>query len=182
MIEAVHYGGYRTVTDLDILAFRFPGAGRLVPGEKGGASTVRVLPPDPELGSITEQAEMLIGEVKEGRAELNRAASDPVVLQTVLTRFGCCHTKEVPDVVKNLLHKGQAQTHSGHRVRLAAFGSVLNETGNPKYTVISLGHVANFLRDYIHQYWDILHNADSKDPAFAFLMMLEKARLGSRTG
>ena len=31
VIEAVHYDGYRTITDLDILAFRFSGAGRLVP-------------------------------------------------------------------------------------------------------------------------------------------------------
>jgi hypothetical protein len=176
VIEAVHYDGYRTVTDLDILAFRFSGAGRLIPAERGSSPRLRVVAPDPKLGSIAEHADMLIGEVKEGRAELNRAARDPVVLETVLTRFGCCRAEHVPAVVKDLLHKGHAQTHSGHRVRLVAFGSTVGEDN--KCTVISLGHVVNFLRDYIHQYWDILHNSDSKDPAFGFLMMLEKARLG----
>ena len=30
-VEAQHYGWFRTARDLDILAFRFPGAGRLMP-------------------------------------------------------------------------------------------------------------------------------------------------------
>lgn len=33
------HGGYRTVTDLDILAFRFPGATRLVPRLHGGSNS-----------------------------------------------------------------------------------------------------------------------------------------------
>ena len=40
-------GGIRTATDLDLLAFRFPGAGRPVIGESGGATVYR---PDPALG------------------------------------------------------------------------------------------------------------------------------------
>src|SRR5262245_18598254 len=35
IVEASKYGEYRTATDLDVLAFRFPGAGRLVPFQVG---------------------------------------------------------------------------------------------------------------------------------------------------
>jgi hypothetical protein len=123
VVEACRSGGYRTATDLDILAFRFPGAGRLVAREGSGFTgyaDADTFTPDPELGSVTEQADMLIGEVKEGRAELNRGAKDPVVLRAVLTRFGCCQPQSVPEVVKELLQKGQARTHCGHVVRLVA--------------------------------------------------------------
>ena len=34
---------------------------------------------------------------------------------------------------------------------------------------------AEFLRGYIRQYWDVLHHADFKDPAFGYLVLLEKA-------
>ena len=40
IVEASRRGGYRTATDLDILAFRFPGAGRLVPTPGGQPSRV----------------------------------------------------------------------------------------------------------------------------------------------
>jgi hypothetical protein len=178
VIESFHGGDYRTVTDLDVLAFRFPGAGRLVPTRGGHKLEARILPPDSKLCSTGDGADMIIGEVKEGRAELNKAARDPLVLQTVLTRFGCCPPAHVPDIVKALLQKGHAQTHSGHRVRLVAFGSTAGNGSGPRHAVISLGHIAEFLNDYIRQYWDILHHADFKDPAFDFLVMLEKARQG----
>lgn len=91
--EVARNGGYRTATDLDVLAFRFPGAGRIVPSRRGarpGEPETILFAPDPELGCAAEQADMLIGEVKEGRAELNRGAREPAVLRAVLTRFRCC--------------------------------------------------------------------------------------------
>lgn len=59
-------GGFRTATDLDILAFRFPGSGRRIPGE-GGAGRRRHPPftSDPLLEVPHGEADMLIGEVKE---------------------------------------------------------------------------------------------------------------------
>ena len=59
VIEAVQRGKYRTVTDLDILAFRFPNAGRLVPGaEEGGPLCFE---PDPLLGVSRQEADLIIG-------------------------------------------------------------------------------------------------------------------------
>jgi hypothetical protein len=86
IVDAWRFGGPRTLTDLDVLAFRFPGAGA----------------PDLPLHPVLDAAgrpDMLIGEVKEGRAELNHAARDPAVLAAALARFGCCGPDHVEPLV-----------------------------------------------------------------------------------
>ena len=185
VVEACRYGGYRTATDLDVLAFRFPRVGRLTQFQAGRPTNnpdVEIFAPDPHLGSLVDQGDMLIGEVKEGRAELNAAARDPAVLRAVLARFGCCSPEHVPGVVQALLQHGSTHTHSGHVVRLIAFGSLPPESNGRKYTVISLGHVREFLEAYIREHWDVLCHAQFKDPAFGFEIMLEKARRGHQSG
>ena len=170
LIEVAKYGEYRTATDLDVLAFRFAGAGRLVPFEVGkfaGNGGKVAFAPDPQLGGVTDQAEMLIGEVKEGHAELNVAARDPVVLRAALNSQTLC-----------LLQHVSAQTHCGHVVRLIAFGSLPPLSTGGKYTALSLGHVHEFLVAYIREHWNLLCHAQFKDPALGFEMILEKARRG----
>jgi hypothetical protein len=76
VVEAMRPGGLRVATDLDILAFRFPSAGRLVPGPGKSLARDSILSgADDALGVDPEEADMLIGEVKEGCAELNQAMS-----------------------------------------------------------------------------------------------------------
>jgi hypothetical protein len=182
VVETRRYGDYRTATDLDVLAFRFPGAGRLAPFQTGktvGEAGIPAFAPDPHLGGVSDQADMLIGEVKEGRAELNSAARDPVVLRAVLSRFGCCSPEHVPGVVQALLRHGRTLTHCGHLVRLVAFGSLPPAANGGKYAVISLGHVHEFLEAYVREHWDVLCHAQFKDPAFGFEVLLEKMRRGS---
>jgi len=184
VVEATRHDGYRTATDLDILAFRFPGAGRLVPrvGSKlrpGGLE--EQFAPDPRLGVAGNERDMLIGEVKEGRAELNQAATDPAVLRAVLTRFGCCEPQHAPAVVKDLLRTGSTITHCKHRVRLVAFGSLVDNLRSDRCCVVSLGHIKQFLEDYMQEHWDVLSQAQFKDPVLGFLLMQEKARRGNRT-
>lgn len=178
IIEAVREGGYREATDLDILAFRFPGAGQLVPG---GSHTTRQDSPvcalDPLLAVDHSAADMLIGEVKEGVAELNHAATDPAVLRAAFTRFGCCAPDHVDHLVDSLLRQGRTVTPAGHSVRMIAFGST-PPGGSHRYAVILLAQVVQFLRNYLRENWDVLHHADFKDPAFGFLMTLEKATRG----
>lgn len=177
VLEADRYGGYRTATDLDILAFRFPSAGRLVASHTRGREQM-IYAPDPQLGCSSGSPEMLIGEVKEGRAELNEAAGDPAVLEAALTRFGCCPHCPVSEVVKDLLRDGRAVTHCGHQVRLVAFGALPSSAGTPKFDVMSLGHIEKFLTDYICEHWDVLRHAQFKDPVFGFMVMREKGRRG----
>lgn len=172
LIEASGRGNYRMVTDLDILAFRFPGAGRLIPDKRGGEA---LYAPDPMLHCPHEQADMLVGEIKEGRAKLNRGATSPAVLRTVLARFGCCPMHDVSQLVHQLINKGTVTAPSGHRIRLVAFGSGGASGGKERhYEAIDLGHVLHFLQEHLHQHRSVMHNAQFKDPALGFLMTLEK--------
>ena len=116
---------YRAATDLDILAFRFPGSGQLVPKNgrgSSGDSLVRV-PLAPALAVARDEAAMLIGEVKEGTAELSQATTDPAVFRAALARFGCWPPDHVLQLVDGLLRHGKVITPGGHRTRMTAFGS-----------------------------------------------------------
>lgn len=177
IIESIRHG-YRTATDLDILAFRFPGAGRLVPG-RGASADEEHFAPDPALGVPPEHADMIVGEVKEGRATLNAAATDPAVLHTVLVRFGCCPAASAGPVVDRLIRDGRTLLPSGHRIRLAAFGSSVNGAGTGKYLTITLCHIVRFLEEYLREHWEIVRHEDQKDLALGFLALLEKARQGA---
>ena len=175
ILEAVSGNGYRVSTDLDVLAFRFPGAGRLVPGAAPGMERFET---DPVLGCSAHHSEMLIGEVKEGRAELNQAIWDPQVMEVMLNRFGCCARPDIPAIVQCLLAKGRAVTPCGHLIRLVVFEAAGHPATHPRYSVIPLGHVVEFLRDHLRRHWSVLRHAQLKDPAFGFLAALEKATAG----
>lgn len=172
VIEALGKRQFGVATDLDILAVRFPGAGRLVPGRGGREMFV----PDPELGIDADKPDMLIGEVKEGRAELNRNARDPKVLRTALARFGCCSVHDVDTTIQALISKGVATTHGGHRVRMVAFGSSVDESVGNGYSVVSLGHIARFITGYLNEHWDVLRHGQFKHPTLGMFMLMEKTR------
>ena len=171
VIESFGKEHYGVSTDLDVLAFRFPGAGRQIAGQGDD----QVFAPDPALGIGGDSADMLIGEVKEGQAELNRNARNPDVLRTVLARFGCCSINDVDKTVDQLIKKGHTRTHAGHRVRLMAFGSKNSEPGTG-YSVLTLGHIISFIEEYIEQHWDVLRHAQFKHQALGLFMVMEKAR------
>ena len=62
----------------------------------------------------------------------------------------------------------------GHRIRMVAFGAN-QPAGTRRYHIVLLRDVIGYLRRYLRDHWSIAHYADFKDPAFSFLMMLEKA-------
>ena len=176
VVEAVRRGGYRMATDLDILAFRFPGTARVVPGRAGGkAGGKEMSVPDPELRCPAGESDMLIGEVKEGRAKLNPSTRRRDVLSAVLTRFGCCPQRDIEQVVACLMQNGHARTPMGHDVRIVVFGAVTGDAEKRHYQMIPLGHVVRFLQNYLRLNWAVLRHAQFKDPAFGFLATLEKA-------
>lgn len=178
VIESVQHGGYRVVTDLDVLAVRFPNARHVVPGRRGRKHGA--LSPDLLLDAVPGKVDMIIGEVKEGQAELNQGARDPRVLRTVLTRFGCCHESHVDTAVDDLIRRGAVDlaggSEHGHYVRLVAFGS--RRSANIKYPceVILLGDIIESLQMYLREHWDLIRHAQFKDPALSLLTTLEKAR------
>lgn len=168
--------GFRTITDIDILAFRFPSGepmarkGRQVP--KG----LDVSGLDPGLAVPANQIDMIIGEVKEGRVGINTGIRDPAVLRTVVNRFG--EMGETNRVVQELLRNGTAKIPPSYSVRLIAFGSFPPGEPVPPCRIISLGHVLQFLQAYVRKHWHMLRHLQFKDPAFGFLMTMEKARRG----
>lgn len=179
VLEGAPHGGWRTTTDLDVLALRFPGAGRSTNGHKGKHMRGNlVFEPDPILGAPPDMPDMIVGEVKEGRAKFNPAARNPKVLATALARFGCCDVAEASKITQKLVHKGQVETRRGHRIRMVAFGSRADEPDQLAERVIAMGHMVEFLRAYLDEHWEALGQAQFKGEALGFLALLEKAARG----
>jgi len=179
VIEAMRGGRYRSLTDIDILAFRFPGAGRPIRGRRRRTVDVEHHAPDPLLGRPGEMADMLVGEVKEGRARLNPAARDPAVLRAALVRFGCCTEAEAPRIVSDLARRGEATTPGGHQVRLVVFGSRGPDPEPAAATFVPLGHILAFLEEHFREHWELVRHAQLNDPILGLLLTLEKARRGT---
>jgi len=175
VLELLADGEVRTVTDVDVLAVRFPGAGRATVGHTTKGSRIEC---DPELGPSEDHIDLIIGEVKEGRAELNEASRDPDVLHAILHRFGRVDEDTAKDIVRQLLDDGEAYHPVGVRVRLMSFGSRPPKHGAEGYTWLSLGHIGGFMHRALSEHWTAAQAIQSKDPALGFLLLLEKAVRG----
>jgi hypothetical protein len=154
-------GTFRTLTEIDVAAFHLP------EGEPD-------FDPDPALQVQPGKADMIIGEVKEGRAEINASATDPDVIAKVLRRFGYSTADEARRYARLLLTNGHADTRAGHRVRLVAFGTS-SDFPTP-YLKVMLSDVVAYIDRYISTNWDVVRAAGSKDPIFGVMVLLAKAR------
>lgn len=171
VMELLADGEVRTVTDVDLLALRFPGAGRFDPHD----STTRAVEPDPNLDVDPDRLDLIIGEVKEGRAELNRAARSPEVLRAALARFGRMEEEHLSRLVSDLIARGEATHPAGIRVRLLAFGSKPPHNDDPSHRWILLGDIATYLRKVMLDNWPGVAAIQSKDPVLSLMILLEKA-------
>jgi len=170
----------RSVTDLDILALRFAGAGHeVIRGQTHGPIGGRRFAPDAELGRPPDRPDMIVGEVKEGAARFNAATRDQEVLEVALARFGCCSSDHAAALAGELLSRGRVESPVGHSIRLVAFGSSPDGGDTRRWTTVSMPHVVRFLRRYLRQHWEVLHRAQMKDPALGVLALLEKWDEGS---
>ena len=177
IIAGAGRSGFRTITDIDILAFRFPSGEPMTRNGRKMPKSLDMTGLDSGLAVPTDQIDMIIGEVKEGRVGINTGIRDPEVLRTVINRFG--EVGDVERVVDHLLKQGAAEIQSSYSVRLIAFGSFPPGAPVPPCRIISLGHVLAFLQSYVRKHWHMLRHLQFKDPAFGFLMTLEKARRGA---
>lgn len=178
VLEALTDTEARTVTDLDILALRFTNAGdHLVHGPTHAA--LHAAGTDPVLATPQSGHDMIVGEVKEGAARLNRAMRDPGVLEVALARFGCCPPEDAHEVTRELLANGHAENHAGQTVRIIAFGDTKDEpSSHSGRTTVSMRHVVEYLQGYLSQHWPVLRHAQVRDPAFGTLALLEKWDIG----
>jgi hypothetical protein len=178
VVEALKRGGVRSVTDIDIIGFRFPCSKPLIHSAEAGVEPIVLTEPDPLLQIPENKIDVLIVEVKEGKAQMNTSSIDLAVVRAVLSRFGCSDDAEV--VLHELGEHGVASTGSGYQLRPVIFGGLPRDTPPFPCAIISLGHVVAFLQDFVRTHWTMLRQIQFKEPAFAFLMTLEKARRGER--
>src|SRR5213593_3321621 len=176
IMAAAGRNSVRSITDIDILAFRFP-CGLAAQMAKRAPQGLDVSDLDTGLGVPADSIDMIIGEVKEGRVGINMGTRDPEVLKVVISRLGDS-TAETDRVVNELLAHGSARLPTGVMLRLIAFGAFPPGAPVPPCRIISLGHVLDFLQSYVHRHWKVLRHLQFKDPALGFLMTLEKARRG----
>ena len=175
VLEVFRNDETRAVTDLDILAFRFAGAGHdVIRGRGRRRLEGRALLPDPMLNCPADRPDMIVGEVKEGAARLNLAMRDPAVLEVALVRFGCCPSEHAAPVTRQLLTEGHAITPTGHAIRMVAFGGSADSVRREPFTTVSMRHVVVFLRAYLRDNWAVLRHAQFRDPAFGVLALIEK--------
>jgi len=165
----------RNVTDIDVLAIRFPGAGGL--GSDAPTGGLRISP-DPQLDVSDEQIEVIIAEVKEGAAELNKAARDPAVIAAALRRFGAVRPEVIDQIVAELLDDGEAFHPAGIRVRQMVFATKPPTRRNYAYLWVNIGDIATWMQEQVADHWDAIKTVQSKDPALSFLLLFEKARRG----
>ena len=175
VLELIADGEYRTVTDVDMLALRIPGAGRVT-----DLSEASVFAVDPELNVDPDRVDLIIAEVKEGKAELNASARDPKVLRAALNRFGAVPDNRIASVIEQLLEDGEAEHPEGARVRLMAFGSRPPVQQRREYRWMLHGDLIDFMHRTINEHWAAAQTIQSKDPTLSFLLLLEKSARGEQ--
>lgn len=172
--------GYEEVTDLDILAVRFPWAAFTIPGGKPGPEDDMSLALDYELVPRNGLVDVLIIEVKEGKARVNDSLRTRDALLTALRRVGCAPDDALVAAVDDLRQHGHVRIQppgGGMQVqfRILAFGEGKPGPRNG-YHVVPLRHVARFVEGYLDRYHQALMPSDLPEPALGILHLLRKVR------
>ncbi len=170
-IAAVGRSGSEAVTDVDLIALRFPLAQPLGADPGHGAST------DPALRVGDDAMDLLICEVKEGKARVNPNLSRADTLRATLARIGCCAPDHVQHHVRELLRHGLAEMgHPGGtpcRARIAVFAGRPGDARRAPL-LISLAHAAREICRFLAGHRTAFHAVRLTQPALAQLHLLEK--------
>lgn len=175
-------GLFYEVTDIDILALRFPQASHIVAQGRPGPMDDLHFPPDPELDIPSDAMDLIIGEIKAGRPRLNPHMRSEDTLYRAMVRFGFCPADRLDQAVEELQATGETWVRDGgvaipSRVRLTAFGDGEVQNGDG-YTVIPLRRVASFVMDHLRKFHEVLHPVRLTDPTLGLLHLLEKLKEG----
>ncbi len=178
VIKKGENGLYFEVTDIDILALRFPQASHIVAQGRPGPIDDLHFPPDSTLDIPSDAMDLIIGEVKEGRPRLNPHMRNEDTLYRALVRFGFCPAGSLDRAVDELKHQGETWVRDGDvaipsRVRIVAFGDGEEHHGDG-YRIIPLKRVAGFVTQHLKRYRDVLHPVRIRDEALGLLHLLEK--------
>lgn len=174
VLEVSRRDGTRTVSDLDVLAFRFPATGHDLRLRRHGALRGDLHgQTDPALGASPGQADMIVGEVKRGQARFNAATCSAEVLAAGLLRFGCCPPDEAPTLARTLLARGAADSAHGHRVRMVAFGQPAEEARG--WHTVPLASVIAYLQHHLREHWEVLRHVHFSSEVLDLLALLKRA-------
>lgn len=167
-------GRFKTVTDIDVMAIRFPGE-IYIGDPHTEADCEMLLIDDPVLELDDKTIDVIVGEVKQGQAELNPGIKDHGVLHSVLRRLEWIYTEDIRDVIKGLQREGiyRSPGRGGGtvRTRLVAFG----RSGHSNLNTIALSHMVTTLLDFFERHEDAFRPIQFREPAPAFLSLLLKS-------
>lgn len=165
-------GQFKTITDVDIMGIRMPG--EIFLGDPHDDCGLLLID-DPVLGLEPDAIDVIIGEVKQGHAELNPGIRDHVVLHSMLRRVGWAYEEPLENVVEGLqrgsLHYSPGRSDGRVRTRLVAFG---RSDINDMHT-ISLSHMVGTMLRFFEEHEEAFRPIQFKEPAPAFLRLLLKA-------
>jgi hypothetical protein len=181
-VRANHGAGYQDVTDIDVIAVRFPHppAARSRPADRPLDVFLGV---DPVLGTSGDGVDVVIGEVKEGQARVNPALVRDDTIVFALRRLGCCPEHRLDEEARLIRHgAGREMSMPGGvrcRVRLVAFAGhgVASDHG---VQTVSLNHCVEFIGNRLREARDVLSGTQFKDPVLGLFAFQDK--LVFRTG
>lgn len=166
-------GVYQTLTDVDILALRFPGP-IYIADSHGKGDSPKLAIEDEKLLLEEDTVDVIIGEVKQGEAMFNPGLTDHHTLHTVLQRVAWLFDADVHDVARDLEKKQvchvPARGFGQVRTRLVAFGRAPDSSMN----VITLTHIFKTMIEQFEAFDEALKPAQFKNPAAAMIRLLVK--------
>ena len=130
---------------------------------------------DPVLELDNDTIDVIVGEVKQGQAELNPGIKDHGVLHSVLRRVEWIYAADIRDVIEGLqresIHRSPSRGGGTVRTRLVAFG----RSHHSNLNTVSLSHMVSTMLDFFERHEDAFRPIQFREPAPAFLSLLLKA-------
>ena len=167
-------GRFKTVTDIDIMAIRFPGDVYIGDPHKPADYEMLVID-DPMLFLEDDTIDVIVGEVKQGPAELNPGIKDHGVLHSMLRRVEWIYDININEVIEGLQRDGIciAPSKGGGqiRTRLVAFG----RSDFSDVNTIALSHIITTMLKFFEEHEDAFRPIQFREPAPAFLSLLLKS-------
>ena len=167
-------GDWETVTDVDILALRFPGRVFIADAHDPTMASELEVPGVP-LYLEEDTIDVIVGEVKQGEAAFNPSLTKHETLHTALHRLSWIYSDgDLDRVVEDLRDRGVCYTPARGggtvRTRIVAFGQASEVTMN----VIPLQVIIERALGALESHHALLRSARSSSPAAAMLKLLHK--------
>lgn len=166
-------GGFDSITDVDIMAIRFPGP--VYAGDPHEAQAAHLLLlDDPALLLEDDQIDVIVGEVKQGEARLNPGIRRHQVLHSILRRVAWLFADSIDGVVDSLGNAAMcvvpARGGGTIRVRLMAFG----RSATTDLHTMSHSHMVDTMVGFFTDMEAAFRPVQFRDPAPAMLSLLRK--------